>query len=266
MSLEWLQANGPQLVDQVFLGLLIGLAVLHLLVYAVPLRMVRINALPWAFRLDFNADLDFQTVTYAAVHESWPARYSHLTLPLELVAWNALLWMWHPAALVASTLLTMALQLRGEEKRFGRLAGVVAVAVAAASAGLVEAVGPEAIALPAKALLLIGPVLRFLGHTFDPIPPWVGHEGDVFLPLAKAKMGVRFPAVVFVALLSESAASLPYRLFWVQLFWLTQKLGLTPQTLRPWSEANAIGAAIRTNGWKAFPKVGRLLEPMVPRS
>lgn len=266
MDWHWLQANATQVIDAIFAVTVGALVVLHVLVYAIPLALVRFNALPWAFRLEFNTDLDFQTVTYATVHDSWQAKYSHLTLPLEYLAWGALLWMWHPAALACTTALVVVMLLLGEEKRFGKIASVVGLLLAILTAWSVEAIGAAQLALPAKALLLVGPLLRFVGHTFDPIPPWVGCEADAFKPLSEARMGWRFPFIVVSGWLSESAASLPFRLFWVQLFWLTQRLGIAPQTLRPWSEANQLGRAIRQQGWKAFPKVGDLFAAMVPRS
>lgn len=265
MNWHWLQTHWPQLVDTVFAVTVGALVVLHVLVYTMPLALVRFNALPWAFRFEFNIDLDFQTVTYATVHDSWQAKFSHFTLPFEYLAWGALLWMLHPAALAIATVFVIALLLQGEEKRFGKFASVVAVILAVLTGWGVEAIGAEELALPAKMLLLAGPLLRFFGHTFDPIPPWVGYEGDAFKPLSQAKMGWRFPFIVVSGWLSESAASLPFRLFWVQLFWLTQRLGVAPQTLRPWSEANVLGSEIRQHGWKAFPKVGKLFAPMVAR-
>lgn len=243
-----------------------ALVVLHVWVYAAPLSLVRFNALPWAFRIEFNTDLDFQTVTYAAVHSRWPARWTHLTLPLEYVAWNALLWAWHPAALVACTLGVLAILVRVEEKPFAWLAMACAVGLAVGSAQLMDHVGAPVLTTPLQALLLTGPALRFLGHAFDPIPPWVGVEGDAFVPLRQAKMGWRLPLIVLAGWLSEAAASLPFRLLWVQLFWLAQRLRYRPRTLRPWSEASALGREILRHGWRAFPKVGKLFDAVVARS
>ena len=254
----------PDLIDPLFTATVVALVLLHGFVYALPHALVRFNALPWAFRVDFNTDLDFQTVTYAAVHESWPARLSHLTLPMEQVAWAVLLIAWHPAALPVSTILLGLLFMHLSERSFRAYAFIGWLVICAVAVALVAAKGTAPLLLPAKELLLVGPGLRFIGHAFDPIPPWVGTEGDVFVPLSQAKLGWRWPFVPFAGWLSEAAAALPYRLFWVQLFWACQKFGYRPQATRSWSEASVVGADIRRDGWKAYDKTARLFPEVVP--
>lgn len=254
-----------QALDVAFYATLASLALLHAAVYLAPLKLVRFNALPWAFRLDFNADLDFQTVTYATVHESWQARYSHLTLPLEYLAWMALLWMLHPVALVLVTLAVIAVYARVEERSFARMTTIAAIALSALGALAVEFIGASTLWVPLLLLLLLAPAVRVMGHTFDPVPPWIGAERDGFLSFREAKLGWRLPFVLFMGWLSECAASLPYRLFWVQFFWAVQRLGYRNHTLRPWPEAAELAARIRAEGWSAWPRIGDLFRPLSTR-
>lgn len=253
------------LVDAAFAATVLALVTLHLLVYLAPAALVRFNALPWAFRFEFNTDLDFQTVTYGVVHETAFARLSHLTIPLELLAWALLLAAWHPASLAACTALLAVLFARWDERPFRAVAMAVWLAVAALALALSRAASVDAWLLGARALLLVGPALRFFGHTVEPIPPWVGAERDAFVPYRDARVGWRTPAVAFCGWLSECAASLPFRLFWVQLFWLVQRVGYRPRAVPPWSETAALGARVRVGGWGAYPKTAALFAVMKPR-
>jgi hypothetical protein len=254
-----------QALDVAFYATLAALALLHVAVYLAPLKLVRFNALPWAFRIDFNTDLDFQSVTYATVHESWQARYSHLTLPLEYLAWMALLWMLHPVALVLVTLAVIAVYAQVEERGFALMTAIAAIALGTLGALAVEWIGASTLWAPLLLLLLIAPAVRVVGHTFDPIPPWIGAERDGFMSFRDAKLGWRLPFVLFMGWLSECAASLPFRLFWVQLFWAAQRLGYRNQTLRPWPEAAELAARIRAEGWSAWPRIGDLFRSLSTR-
>ena len=79
-------------------------------------------------------------------------------------------------------------------------------------------------------------------------------------------MGWRMPFIMVASWLSECAASLPFRLVWVQLFWGLQRFGYRPRKLMPWSEAAELGERIRRNGWRAYPKTERLFAEMRPAS
>lgn len=253
-------------LDAAFLATLWALVVLHVLVYAAPLALVRFNALPWAFRVDFNVDLDFQTVTYATVHQGWAARLTHVTIPLEQVAWAALLFALHPAALVACTVLLGLFFARVEERPFSGYAFVAWLVVCAVAVALVQGLGAAAVVSPAQLLLLGAPLARVLGHALDPIPPWVGCERDAFLSLRESDLRGRMPLVAAAGWLSECAAALPFRLFWVQLFWGLQRFGYRPRALRSWSDAVQLGQRIQAEGWKAYPKTERLFAAVQPRA
>jgi len=234
--------------------------VLHIAAYLNPRGLARYNALPWAFQLRWNLDLDFQTVTYAAVHETRIARWSHLTLPAEQVAWAVMLLSLHPIALAAVIALVLWQASRlGEPPLTVGVATIWALFSVAAYLCL-RTLGPVAVTA-AELLMLIGPVLRFIGHTFEPIPPFVAGPGDAFVPLRRVPIGPALVAAVPAGIVSEFAAALPHRLIVVQLFWLAQQLGYTPRGARPWAEANLLGVAIRANGWKAYDKTRKLVAP-----
>lgn len=244
-------------------GVMISLvAVLHVAVYLAPYGLVPFNALPWAFRIDHNLDLDFQAVTYATVHDTRVARWSHLTLPLEQLAWVILLLSLHPAALalVLAFLLWQALSLR--EPPFA--VGVVAMwaAFSAVGAALLHSLGAPAVTV-ARALLLVGPLLRAVGHCFEPVPPFVAEPTDEFLTIDRVPLRLSLPVVVVTGIVSEFAAAMPHRLILVQAFWLAQQLGYTPRQARSWEAARVLGEGVRARGWKAYDKTRALFAPLV---
>jgi len=104
-------------------------------------------------------------------------------------------------------------------------------------------------------------VLRFIGHTFEPLPPFITDPADAFVPLRQARIRPSIVVVALSGIVSEFAAALPHRLIVVQLFWLAQKCGYAPRAARPWAEASHLGAAIRSNGWKAYDKTRKLVAP-----
>lgn len=253
--------SGPPVtgwISAAWITMLVLCVLLHVAVYLVPRGLARYNALPWAFQLRWNLDLDFQSVTYAAVHETRMARWSHLTLPAEQVAWAVLLLSLHPAALLAVVALVLwQAALLGEPPLVAGVAAMWAV-IAALGFLCLHTLGPVALTA-SELLLLVGPPLRFLGHVFEPIPPFVGASDDTFIPLREVTIRPALAGAVLGGIVSEFAAALPHRLIVVQLFWLAQQLGYAPRRARPWDEARVVGAAIRTRGWKAYEKTRQLV-------
>jgi hypothetical protein len=240
-----------------FLAMIAFTVMLLIAAYAIPLRIVPFNALPWAFRIDFNLDLDFQTVTYATVHNKRIAQWSHLTMPLEQVAWAIVLLWIHPVAFAAvlAFVLWQALRLGEPPLVYWLVATWVVVSALGAFCWLTFGTA----ALTASMILLLaGPVLRFFGHAVEPIPPFVGQDDDAFIPVARVRIS---PSVLLLPLsgtVSEFAAALPYRLIVVQVFWLAQQFGYKPRNANAWSRARVLGGAIRENGWKAYGKTEQL--------
>jgi len=231
--------------------------VLHIAVYAAPRRIVPYNALPWAFRIDFNLNLDFQTVTYATVHDTVPSRWSHLSMPVEQVAWVVVLFALHPLALVA---MLVAVAVQARQLREPPLAIGLALLWALFSAlGIYALRNWGATAVTASQLLLLAAApVRVIGHMFEPLPPFVAGAGDEFLPVRKLRLRPSVLLLLGGGVVSEFAAAMPHRLIIVQAFWVAQQFGYAPRTARDWTAAKHLGAAIREGGWKAWGPTGVL--------
>ena len=74
-----------------------------------------------------------------------------------------------------------------------------------------------------------------------------------------AKLLITLPA----GYISEFVSAIPPRLFIVQAFYAFQKLGYRPHNNLRWSEAAKIGTQVGIDGWKAYPPVAELIEPLL---
>ena len=116
--------------------------------------------------------------------------------------------------------------------------------------------------LPAWFLMGCG-VFRTLGHALEDIPPLIATREDRFVPLNEMKNPAKLLITLPAGYISEFVSALPPRLFIVQVFYIFQKLGYQPTNALTWAEASAIGERVGIDGWKAYPPVSKLIEPLV---
>jgi hypothetical protein len=236
----------------------------YLLCYAAPGLMLRHMSMPWAFHLDRNVDLGFQSVLYAAYHTATFARVTHFTIALEQIAWLVVIqgWSW-PLAAAALALLLVQAALLGEPgiSVAVALAWAVVWVLAAAARGFLG----EARAAPiAEAVLVVAGALRTIGHVTEPVPPMIAVVGDRFVPFAKARIGLRLPALLVLGYVAEFCAGLPFRIFVVQVGWLAQRLGVRPTRAMAWPEAVDRAREVHAVGWRAFRPMADLIARSIP--
>ena len=106
-------------------------------------------------------------------------------------------------------------------------------------------------------------VFRTLGHALEDIPPLIATREDRFVPLNEMKNPAKLLITLPAGYISEFVSALPPRLFIVQVFYIFQKLGYQPTNALTWAEASAIGERVGIDGWKAYPPVSKLIEPLV---
>jgi|HubBroStandDraft_6_1064221.scaffolds.fasta_scaffold23123_3 hypothetical protein len=236
----------------------------YVLCYAAPRLMLRQMSMPWAFHLDRTIDLDFQSVLYAAYHTAPFARITHGALAVEQVAWLVVIQGWSlPVGAAALALLLVQAALLREPGISVVVAvawGIVWVLAAAARGSL-----GDARAMPvAEIVLVAGGALRMVGHLSEPIPPMIGAVGDRFLPLAKARIGLRAPLLIVLGYVAEFSSGLPFRLFVVQVGWIAQRLGVRPARAMTWPEAAQRAREVHTLGWRAFRPMADLIARSAP--
>ncbi len=222
--------------------------VLYVLVHIVPRALVPLNSVPWAFLVRRASDLRYQAVLYRAFHTQRWARVSHLSLLWEQPLWFALSWVVHPVAplVVSCVLLALASTLRSPWL-------VVALAStwlfsAAVGWRMIAMLGPGTTTWVAEALLVAGALLRMVGHLGEPLPP--GLVDPVrFVPMRKASLRLNIVVAPLVGLVSELAASLPFRLVVVEVLWLAERMGLAPGRFGTRAEHHADALRVHREGW-----------------
>ena len=237
---------------------------LYLLVYMSPSVMVPFNSVPWAFQLRKSTDLRYQAVLYGALHTHRWARVSHYSLAWDQLFWFALLGALHPAAIVVmlSLLLIQATLLRAPGLTVAL--ATAWLAVAALGWGLVALLGAATMGLLSMAALLLGGVLRVLGHVFEPLPPGMAKEGS-FVPLREAGRGVNILVAPFVGFVCEFAAGFPFRLVLVQALWLGERAGLSAPAHGTREEHLRDARKVLDGGWAASPVTSWMTRPGLER-
>lgn len=254
-------------LQPVWWAVLAATLLLHVAVYLAPYRMIPWNGLPFAFRISNNLDLDFQVVTYATVHDRWLARWSHLTMGPEQVAWGVVLLSWHPLLLPLVAVLVAIQSLNLGERRFAPWIIGSWLVISGLSALAFSRWGALAVTV-SQLVLLLGAVLRVLGHSVEPLPPFIANADDAFTPMGKTEPARRYrlPIIAFLGYVSEFAAALPHRLFLVQLWWVAERFGHRAARVSAWPAASQMGARIRAEGWKAYPTTYKLFFTDAPAS
>jgi hypothetical protein len=224
--------------------------VFYLAAYVAPRAMSGLQSMPWAFHVEKNLDLDLQSVLYATHHARGLSRFTHLTIPIEQVAWFVVLAFVHPAAISVAIVLLGAQAFLCRELQLAMIVMMAWAVVAGAALWGIYLLGLEGAYGYAVVLLLGCALFRVVGRLVEPLPPTIVERSDRFVPMAR-----------LLGLVSEFASGLPFRLFIVQVSWLAQALGYRPWRVMPWAQARRIAAEIHTSGWRAYTPVTELMAP-----
>lgn len=266
MENYWVLQHFYATADVVWFSTL-GISILFVIAcHLVPHEVAPIQSMPWTFQCKRNLDLDFQSVTYATYHTNALSRGTHLTLGLEAIAWFTLTAHMHWSLTLALLVLLAWQALELQEARFALFLMSVWVVIAAIGTSLADT-SLLGLSWRLPASFLIGSaIFRTLGHALEDIPPLIATREDRFVPMKEmpnpSKLLVTLPA----GYISEFVSAFPPRLFVVQVFYLFQKLGYEPVRSLPWHEASRLAARIERDGWKAYPPVGTLIEPLLQDS
>lgn len=228
--------------------------------YVAPRTVMALQSMPWAFHLDKNVGLDFQSVLYATYHTRWFSQFTHLTIPLEQVAWLVVLAFIHPAMLGTALVLLGAQALLCRELALAIFVMMAWAVVACAALLGIYLLGMQGAYGWAVVVLLATALFRFVGHAVEPLPPMLVERSDQFVAMARVReMTHKVPFTFVLGYLSEFASGLPFRLFIVQVSWVAQALGYRPRRVMPWARARTIAAEIHASGWRAYQPVAQLM-------
>ena len=261
-----LEGAAAGVVQGVFLALLAGGTLIMLLCNICPKRMVRINSVPWAFQAWFSCDIAYQVVLYVTLHELPENYVTHFTLSPDVVCWFAISFGWHvaPAAVLAAVLILHAAMLWKQSRLFSCFLLLAWALMAGVAVTFAISFGRILVAQISMAVLSGTAVLRVIGHGMrEPEPPGVSSNSgtmsaaDMFKLVADdfkhstslASVG-KILFLMPVGIASEFAASLPFRLFVVHVFYFYDRLGGRIEGVPTWSELAEEAVEVRMEGWK----------------
>ena len=207
-----------------------------------------------------NLDLDLQSVGYALLHSTWWAQISHYTIFIDAFFWFVLLACIH-WSLAAAALAVMIYQaLRIGEKWFSisfiALGTTFFVLSLLTVNSLNTAVAFESLStspawLVAVSVLLLGGLIRFSGHIFEPAPPMMLDDSDKFVKILPKTVNWKLILMPIYGFVAEFASGLPYRLFIVQVNYLYQKItNIKPTKTQSWTRINERADKAFKGGYK----------------
>lgn len=258
MGIERFYATCSPAIYAIWIATLVASVLFFIAVYWRPMWMVRLQSMPWAFQLEHNLDIDFQSVLYATYHTHWFNRFTHWTIAVEQIAWFVVLMWVHP---LLPILMMLLLGLQAAQTRDSALTLFAAIAwgaVYACATCAVNGFGMDRAVLHAETVLIGCAIWRFFGHICEPLPPFLCEESDRFLPIARLRFGPKVLVFAVLGYLSEFASALPFRLFVVQLNWMLNAVGHRSERVISWAEADRLARAIHQAGWRAYPKTAML--------
>ena len=111
--------------------------------------------------------------------------------------------------------------------------------------------------LVAISVLLLGGLIRFFGHIFEPAPPMMLDNSDKFVKISPKTVNWKLILMPIYGFVAEFASGLPYRLFIVQVNYLYQKItNIQPTKTQSWSRINERANKAFKNGYTADEQLG----------
>lgn len=119
-----------------------------------------------------------------------------------------------------------------------------------------NALGWESAYLLSIVLLMFGGLIRFIGHTIEPIPPMVLDDSDQFVKLTPKTFNWKIVALVFVGYIAEFSSGLPNRLFPVHVNYISQLIfGVKPDKTKPWKEVKQLSDMAFEGGYNKLQQL-----------
>ena len=213
-----------------------------------------------------NLDLDLQSLGYALLHSTWLGQISHYTIFIDAFFWFVLLVCIHWSLGLLALAVMMYQAFRIGEKWFsisfialGTLFFVLSLLTVNSlnTMATFESLSTSPAWLIAIFVLLLGGLIRFFGHIFEPAPPMMLDDSDKFVKISPKTVNWKLILMPIYGFVAEFASGLPYRLFIVQVNYLYQKItNIQPTKTQSWSRINERANKAFKNGYTADEQLG----------
>lgn len=210
------------------------------------------------FKPQTNIDLDYQSIGYALLHTTWVTRITHATVILDALLWFVVFQSWHPSLPYIALGLMGAQSVFIGDKKFGFFFLLMGIATLAGASALIAWLGMAEAALIAKVILMLGGLMRMLGHSAEPIPPLLVNDTDQFTRLSADNVNWKVPLASLIGYAGEFGSGLPNRILPVHVNYLYQTLfRVKPQATLAWPEVERTARKVLTGGYTKLEALER---------
>lgn len=249
-QIKWL-SQYASFINQIWLFTLISTVVLYILCNILPDRIVgKFLPLHNVFKPQTNVDLDYQSIGYTLLHTTWATRITHSTIIFEAVLWFVIFESWHWSVPFVFLVLMVLQSMFIGDKKFGFFFFLVGLLTFVAAIFTIQFLGMTQAVLLAKALLMLGGLMRMLSHSAELIPPVLVDSSDQFVKLTAKNLNLRVLLSSPIGYIGEFGSSLPNRILPVQVNYIYQMVfGFKPQTTLPWNEIKISAQTVLIGGY-----------------
>lgn len=248
--INWLSGH-QAFINQAWNITIVATVVLYILCNVLPDRITgQYLPLHNVFKPETNIDLDYQSIGYALLHTTWATCITHSTIIFEAVLWFVIFESWHLAVPFAILLLILVQSVLIGDKKFGFYFILMGIITFLGAIYFIQFIGMPNAVLVAKAVLMLGGLMRMLSHSAELIPPLLINNSDQFEKLDPRKITFRLLLSSPIGYIGEFGSSLPNRILPIQVNYIYQTvLGVMPETTLPWNDVKTSAKMVLLGGY-----------------
>ncbi|MDX2282766.1 MAG: hypothetical protein NW241_01330 [Bacteroidia bacterium] len=210
------------------------------------------------FKPRTNVDLDYQSIGYVLLHTTWVTRITHATVILDALLWFVIFQSWHESLPYAALGLMLVQSLFIGDRKFGFFFLLMGAAALAGALALISWLGMAGAVLTAQVILMLGGLMRMLGHAAEPVPPLLVNDSDQFTRLSADNVNWKVPLASLIGYVGEFGSGLPSRILPVQANYLYQTLfRVPPKAALAWPDVKRAAQQVLSGGYTQLAALER---------
>lgn len=265
--IEWLSGY-QETINLVWTITLMAMVTLYVLCNVLPDRWVGpFLPLHNVFKPQTNVDLDYQSIGYALLHTTWVTRITHATVILDALLWFVVFQSWHPSLPYVALGIMLVQSVFIGDKKFGFFFLLMGALTFTGALALINWLGMAEAVLIAQVVLMLGGLMRMLGHSAEPIPPLLVNDSDQFTQLSADNVNWKVPLASLIGYVGEFGSGLPNRILPVHVNYLYQTLfRVKPQATLAWPEVESSAQKALVGGYSKLDALQRYYHSVTRKS
>jgi hypothetical protein len=248
--INWL-SQYELIINQIWLFTISAMFVLYIVCNVLPDRIVgQYLPLHNVFKLQTNIDLDYQSIGYVMLHTSLFTKITHSTIIIESLLWFVIFDSWHWTLPYFIIFVIVIQSFFIGDKKFGIFFILVGIATLFGARFTSQFLGNQNALLLAKAILMMGGLMRMLSHSAELIPPLLINQTDQFVKLTAKNLNWKVLLSSPIGYVAEFGSSLPNRLLPVQVNYIYQTIfKAKPQSISSWNTIEKSASEALSGGY-----------------